>query len=64
VTAPFQSAVGIEIFVRCDKRIAKLRKWPEPTREQIENQLFQEQISALARRYKRDLRRNADIELR
>lgn len=64
VTAPFRSAVGIEIFVRCDKRVAKLRKWPEPTRKQIENQLFQEQISALARRYNRDLRRNADIELR
>jgi peptidyl-prolyl cis-trans isomerase SurA len=62
--APFLSAAGIEIFVRCDKAVAKLQKWPEPTREQIEQQLFQEQISALARRYNRDLRRNADIEVR
>ena len=64
VAEPFQSAAGIEIFVRCDERVAQLRKWPEPTREMIENQLFQEQISALARRYSRDLRRNADIEVR
>ncbi len=62
--APFRSDVGVEIFVRCDKPVIKQVPWTEPTREQIENQLFNEQISALARRYARDLRRSAHIEVR
>jgi peptidyl-prolyl cis-trans isomerase SurA len=61
---PFLSAVGVEIFVRCDKAVPKLQAWTPLTREQVEQQLFEEQISALARRYERDLRRNADIEVR
>jgi len=64
VAKPFKSDAGIEIFVRCEKRVEKQVPWPVPTREQVENQLFSEQISALARRYNRDLRRNADIEVR
>ena len=35
-----------------------------PTREQVEDQLFQEQISAMARRYLRDLRRGVNVEVR
>ena len=35
-----------------------------PTRQQVEDQLFQQQISALARRYMRDLKRDADVEVR
>lgn len=62
--APFRSDVGIEIFVRCDKPVEHKRAWEDPTREQVESQLFNEQISALARRYVRDLRRNAHIEVR
>ena len=62
--APFMSAAGAELFVRCDKAIPKLMGFQMPTRDQVEQQLFQEQISALARRYDRDLRRNADIETR
>ncbi len=61
---PFQSAAGVELFVRCDKAIPKIEAFQMPTRDQIEQQLFEEQISALARRYNRDLKRNADIELR
>lgn len=64
VAEPFLSDAGVEIFVRCDKREIKRVAWQSPTREQIEQQLFNEQISALARRYNRDLRRNADIETR
>ncbi|GAA0543070.1 peptidyl-prolyl cis-trans isomerase SurA [Rhizomicrobium palustre] len=64
VADPFLSDAGIEIFVRCDKREIKQVAWQKPTREQIEQQLFNEQISALARRYNRDLRRNANIETR
>lgn len=61
---PFLSAAGVELFVRCDKAIPKLQAFVLPTRDQVEQQLFEDQISALARRYNRDLRRNADIETR
>ena len=64
VAEPFRSDAGIEIFVRCDKAAIKLVEYPVPTRDQVEQQLFSEQISALARRYNRDLRRNANIEVR
>jgi len=62
--APFLSAAGVELFVRCDKAIVKKQKFILPTREEVERELFNEQISAMARRYDRDLRRNADIEVR
>lgn len=64
VAAPFRSDAGIEIFVRCETKVAKKVSFPVPTREQIENQMFSEQISALARRYQRDLKRSANIETR
>lgn len=64
VADPFLSDAGIEIFVRCDKREIKQVAFHMPDREQIEQQLFAEQISALARRYNRDLRRSANIEVR
>jgi peptidyl-prolyl cis-trans isomerase SurA len=64
VAVPFRSEAGLEIFVRCETRVVKKLKFPVPTREQVENQLFSEQISALARRYQRDLRRSANIEVR
>ena len=35
-----------------------------PTRSQVEDQLFQNQIAALARRYLRDLKRGANIQVR
>jgi len=64
VAEPFQSQAGIEIFVRCDKKIVKKREWQTPERDQVENQLTNELFSALARRYDRDLRRDAHIEIR
>ncbi len=64
VAEPFRSDAGIEVFVRCEPRVVKKHAFELPTREQIENQLFSEQISALARRYQRDLRRSASIEVR
>jgi peptidyl-prolyl cis-trans isomerase SurA len=33
-----------------------------PTRQEIENRLFNEQIAALARRFMRDLKRETNIE--
>jgi peptidyl-prolyl cis-trans isomerase SurA len=35
-----------------------------PTRQEVENMLFDQQISAMARRYMRDLRRGVDVEVR
>lgn len=64
VTEPFLSDAGVELFVRCDKAVVKLQAFVPMTREQVQEQLFSEQISAMARRYNRDLKRNADIEVR
>ena len=63
-SAPFLDAAGIEIFVRCDKAVPELHKVIIPTRDQVREQLFEDQITALARRFSRDLRRNANIEIR
>lgn len=61
---PFQSEAGVELIARCDKRVTVQTAYKMPTRQQVEDQLFQEQISAMARRYMRDLRRGADVEVR
>jgi len=54
---------GVELFMRCDKRAPPPRAvFKVPTREEIQDRLFQEQIAALVRRYMRDLKRGASIE--
>jgi peptidyl-prolyl cis-trans isomerase SurA len=62
--APFLSEAGIELIVRCDQRPQIKTAYVMPTRQQVEDQLFQSQISALARRYLRDLRRASNIQVR
>jgi peptidyl-prolyl cis-trans isomerase SurA len=62
--APFLSDAGIELIGRCDKRIEVKTAYVMPTRNQVEDQLFQSQIAALARRYLRDLKRDANIQVR
>lgn len=61
---PFLSEAGVELIGRCDKKIVIQTAYVMPTREDVENQLFQQQISAMARRYMRDLRRGVDVEVR
>ncbi len=64
-TEPFMSPAGIEVFARCDAPAPKvLQRFPVPTRDEVERRLFQQQISMLARRYIRDLRREANVETR
>jgi len=63
-TPPFGSSAGIEIIVRCDKPVVVQRAIPIPTQDEVEQQLYEDQISTLARQYLRDLRRDADIETR
>jgi peptidyl-prolyl cis-trans isomerase SurA len=62
--APFQSEAGIELIGRCDKRIEIKTAYVMPTRDQIKDQLFQNQIATMARRYLRDLKRDANIQVR
>ena len=59
-----QDIFGIELIGRCDKRIEIKTAYVMPTRQQVEDQLFQSQIAALARRYLRDLKRDANIQVR
>jgi peptidyl-prolyl cis-trans isomerase SurA len=61
---PFMSEAGIELIGRCDKRVEVKTAYVMPTRQQVEDQLFQNQIAALARRYLRDLKRDANIQVR
>jgi len=63
-TEPFQSAAGIEIIVRCDKAMPKASVAVIPSRDEIEQELYEDQMSVIARRYLRDLRRDADVETR
>ncbi len=61
---PFMSEAGVELIGRCDKHIEVKTAYVMPTRQQIEDQLFQSQIAALARRYLRDLKRDANVQVR
>jgi peptidyl-prolyl cis-trans isomerase SurA len=61
-TQPFQSAAGIELIVRCDKRIERPSVFVMPSRDDVEQQLFEEKMAVFSRQYLRDLRRDADIE--
>jgi len=60
---PFMDDAGIELIGRCDKRVEVKTAYVMPTKQQVEDQLFQNQISTLARRYLRDLKREANIQV-
>jgi peptidyl-prolyl cis-trans isomerase SurA len=65
VAIPFQSEAGVEIIARCDKRALPPRAaFKLPTDDEIHDNLFQEQIASMARRFMRDLRRNANVQQR
>lgn len=64
VVEPFFSPAGLEIIMRCDTPIVKPVVFELPTREQLEQQLFVQQMSVFAKSYLRDLRRNAVVETR
>jgi peptidyl-prolyl cis-trans isomerase SurA len=64
VAPPFLSSAGVEIIARCDKKVITRTAYVMPTRKQVESELFEQQISALARRYLRDLKRQANIQVR
>jgi len=64
VAKPFISSAGVEIIVRCDPKVQKVVAFQMPTRQDIQNRLYNEQMSMLSRRYLRDLRRDAVVEYR
>ena len=64
VVEPFFSPAGLEIIMRCDTPVVKPVVFELPTREQLEQQLFVQQMSVYAKSYLRDLRRNAVVETR
>jgi peptidyl-prolyl cis-trans isomerase SurA len=79
-TPPLRSSQGIEMFVVCSggskvevtqapggptrSAAPKTEAFKMPTKEDIENRLFQQQLSMMSRRYLRDLRRDGTIEIR
>jgi peptidyl-prolyl cis-trans isomerase SurA len=65
VAPPFFSTAGLEVFMRCDpappqKRVA----FTLPSRDELQQELFLQQMSVLAKSYLRDLRRDAVVETR
>jgi len=61
VSAPIRTAAGLHILAVCAKRAGGTESL---TAEQIENRLYGQQLSMIARRYMRDLRTSATIETR
>jgi peptidyl-prolyl cis-trans isomerase SurA len=62
--APFQDEAGVEVIGRCDKRPEVKTAFVMPSRQQVEDELYQNQISTMARRYLRDLKRDSNIQVR
>lgn len=60
-TSVLDTAAGLQVFVLCGR---ELTGPGVPTRDQIEQQLIGQQLSLLARRWLRDLRRDATVEIR
>lgn len=73
-TPPLRGPKGYELFVICEGGMRPAvnpgvpddgdRPATEVSKEEIENRLFNQELSMLARRYLRDLRRDATIEIK
>ena len=64
VAEPFFSPAGLEIIMRCDEAPPKLVAFELPTRAELQQQLFVQQMGVYAKSYLRDLRRDAVVETR
>lgn len=58
---PQRTPDGIELIVLCERKMVERQL---PSRDDIENQLFSQELAMMSRRYLRDLRRNAVVEMR
>jgi peptidyl-prolyl cis-trans isomerase SurA len=71
-TPPLRGATGVEMFVICSGGMVPppnvgggpVKTAQDVTKEEVENRLYNQELSMLARRYLRDLRRDATIEMR
>jgi peptidyl-prolyl cis-trans isomerase SurA len=61
ISEPIRTKVGLHLVAVCAKRASG---GAQMSREQIENRLYGQQLSLVARRYMRDLRNSATIETR
>jgi peptidyl-prolyl cis-trans isomerase SurA len=56
---------GATFFIVCDGgKTQEVKIIEAPNKEQIEDRIYSQQLSVLARRYLRDLRRDAVVEMR
>lgn len=60
-TAPIRSDAGVHVFMVCERTGTVAER---PTRDEVANTLGQQRLDLLERRYLRDLRRNATIDIR
>ncbi len=61
VSQPIRTAAGMHLVAVCGKRATGAE---QATHDEVENRLFGQQLSMIARRYMRDLRNSATIETR
>ncbi len=61
VSRPVQGSDGVHVFMVCDRQEPQVE---EPDRDAIQNNIGQTRLSMMARRYLRDLRRDAVVEYR
>jgi peptidyl-prolyl cis-trans isomerase SurA len=61
VSEPIRTDAGLHLIVMCDKRVGGAQQM---TKDQIENRLYGEELSMIAKRQLRDLRNSATIETR
>ncbi len=60
-TGVLETAAGLQVFLVCNRQMTGPGV---PTADEVENQLINQQLSLLARRWLRDLRRDATVEIR
>ena len=61
---PFFSQAGLEIIMRCDTPPRQPTIFKMPTRDEVQQQLFVQQMSVFAKSYLAELRRDAVVETR
>jgi peptidyl-prolyl cis-trans isomerase SurA len=61
IGGPVRTKAGLHLVALCGRRASGLK---EPTHEDVENRLYGEQLTMVARRFLRDLRNSATIESR
>jgi peptidyl-prolyl cis-trans isomerase SurA len=61
ISTPVRTPLGLHLLAVCGRRVGGLEA---PNPQQVENQLFRQNLATLGRRYMRDLREDALIEMR